>query len=938
MSLSTSAPKLIILGLTLLAFLLRAYRLDAQSYWIDEAWTIHYAHLSLPELWQALQTIRAAPPLYHILTIYWVKLVGDGEYALRFLSLFPSVTAIPLIYRLGRSLGDNRLGLIAALLLAIAPYQVWHAQDARNYSLLTAAAILSLWSFINLWRPRPGTFFKPVKVIPGGWGWWFLYVISTAGTVLTHYHGLIIIGVQGLFFLVTWRRHWRYYPAWASTLLIALLPLAAWLIFGSRLWQSAHWLPQVGLWDSYLRNAIAYSVGELVPRPQTIWLTSAFLIFHGFGLVYAVRRSWRSWQGWEMLAFLLIYTLAPNIPVWIYSRLGTSVYLERYLIPIQVGYLLAIAAGVLAILDTFAANRRAISRLPWPALGLLSWLGTIAALALFIGLSGWVLNHHYHDLAYAKENWRGVIRTIEALSLPGDAIVLTGDGGEKLFDYYYRGNLPVYASFNTPVPLPEEARRRLAEIAATHQRLWYTPYGVEIDAVLESWLAENSYPAWHSWLGRKRLALYDIEAVTDRQERLQARFTGANGQGLELIKAALPATATPAGDLLPLHLTWQTETPLTLDYQLSLRLVNNRGDIFAQGDWPPLAAHRPTSSWLPNQPVADRRSLWLPVDTPPGNYLLQLVIYNPISGEALGQPVTIPNILITPARITPPLEALSIPNPTSSGPPFDRRAGNLQSPTLNPLLVGYALPEAVQPGQELWLWLYWQAQAPLKPETTLQLSLEGEGGVAATSALLSDSTGPLDSWQPGQVRRAVYHLPTSPRLSGETAQVSATLASAQGLETEFPITQVKLAVRARQFDRPAIDYPLEVAFDNDALLKLVGYDLPAPPLAPGDPLPITLYWQAAAEIDTNYTVFVQVLDNAGQVVAQVDLPPQAGAAPTTTWLPGEILTDPYTLSLPSDLPAGNYRLITGLYNAATGERLPVSTGGNFVELGKVAVK
>ncbi|MCB0177814.1 MAG: hypothetical protein KDI62_06275, partial [Anaerolineae bacterium] len=93
-----------------------------------------------------------------------------------------------------------------------------------------------------------------------------------------------------------------------------------------------------------------------------------------------------------------------------------------------------------------------------------------------------------------------------------------------------------------------------------------------------------------------------------------------------------------------------------------------------------------------------------------------------------------------------------------------------------------------------------------------------------------------------------------------------------------------------------------------------------------------------SEIETNYTVFVQLLNDAGQVVAQVDQQPLAGAAPTTTWLPGEVLTDTYTLPLSSDLPAGSYRLIAGFYNAATGERLPVDSGGDFVGLAQLPVQ
>jgi hypothetical protein len=64
----------------------------------------------------------------------------------------------------------------------------------------------------------------------------------------------------------------------------------------------------------------------------------------------------------------------------------------------------------------------------------------------------------------------------------------------------------------------------------------------------------------------------------------------------------------------------------------------------------------------------------------------------------------------------------------------------------------------------------------------------------------------------------------------------------------------------------------------------------------------------------------------------------AGAAPTTTWLPGEIIADAYSLPLPADLPAGEYRLIVGFYNPTTGERLPTTLGSNFVELPPFTVK
>lgn len=929
-----SIEKLIVLAVTLLAFALRAYRLEAQSYWIDEAWTLFYGHQSLGELWYYLRTIRAAPPLYHVLTIYWIQLAGDGEYALRFLSLLFSVIAVPLTYRLGKSLGDVRLGVIAALLMAVSPYQIWHAQDARNYAMLTAASVMSMWSFFKLWRG-------------GGWRWWLIYILSTEWAVLTHYHGLVVIGVQGLFFLLTWQRHWRYYLPWAGTLLVILGPFAAWLFFGSTLWQSEHWLPFVPLWESYVRSTIAYSVGELAPRPQAIIPALVFLLFYGLGLIYAARRSWRDWRGLDMVAFLLAYTLAPNVAIWLYSQVGTPVYLERYLIPVQVGYLLAVAMGILAVGDAaqhqitkLKLTKKAASTHPTAAAPLagrpINLLLSLCLTLVLAGISAWILSHHYHDPAYAKPNWRGVIETIENLSLPGDAILMTGDGGEKLFDYYYRGDLPVYDDFNTPVPPPAEVRQRLTEIAARHERLWYTPYGVEIDATLEDWLARNAYPAWQRWLGRKRLALYGLQSPSpndstkgvppDELASSLATKSEKDGQNPLLKGVSMADGPTPAGDLLPLTLIWQADTPPAEDYQLSLRLINHQGDVFTQSDWPPLTAAQPASTWPPNRPVADRRSLWIPFDTPPGDYLLQLVLYHPETGQSLGRPMTIEGVALDPTVRNVPLEALSIPNLEA------RPLGELS-------LVGFTVPEIIQPGQEMWLWLYWQAQQSPDPETIVRLRLTTKDAAGVTADFPLPGTQ-LEAWQPGQVRRAVYHMPTSPRLTGQAVAVSVALINAaEQIVAETPLTTVQLDSRERRFQAPEMTNRIETTFGDPPLITLLGFDL-----AGGNgqmtsqPLDLMLYWQAEAEMDATYTVFVQLLNEAGQVIAQVDLQPQAGAAATTTWLPGEILADPYTLPLPADLPSGDYRLITGFYDAATGQRLPVASGGDFVELTQVPVQ
>jgi 4-amino-4-deoxy-L-arabinose transferase-like glycosyltransferase len=105
----------------------------------------------------------------------------------------------------------------------------------------------------------------------------------------------------------------------------------------------------------------------------------------------------------------------------------------------------------------------------------------------------------------------------------------------------------------------------------------------------------------------------------------------------------------------------------------------------------------------------------------------------------------------------------------------------------------------------------------------------------------------------------------------------------------------------------------------------------------GQDLEIGLHWRAENPPAANYTVFVQLLDRAGQVAAQRDRWPGDGLYPTTSLQAGQIITD--NLALPLHVPPGDYRLITGLYQAdAPGAPRLTGPGGDFVPLGTVRVK
>jgi len=113
-------------------------------------------------------------------------------------------------------------------------------------------------------------------------------------------------------------------------------------------------------------------------------------------------------------------------------------------------------------------------------------------------------------------------------------------------------------------------------------------------------------------------------------------------------------------------------------------------------------------------------------------------------------------------------------------------------------------------------------------------------------------------------------------------------------------------------------------------LGLLGYDIAGDTWHPGDRLGLTLYWQASVRQEISYKVFVHLVDDNGQIVAQRDSVPLNWGYPTTQWEPGEVVADPIRLPLGEQLAPGIYQVFVGMYDEATGQRLPLVQKGQPV--------
>src|SRR5947209_9416441 len=209
-------PAVISVGtLTLLATVLRFYRLGHQGFWFDEANTALLVHLSPGKMLGLIPQSESTPPLYYCLAWVWARIFGYDEVGLRSLSAVAGILVVPVAYGAAARLVSVRAGVIAAALAAFNPLLIWYSQEARSYQLLVLFSGLSLLGFaLLLDRPAPR--------VAAAWA------IASALALATHYYAILVVVPEAVWLLVAHRRRRPVRAAIALVALcgVALIPLA----------------------------------------------------------------------------------------------------------------------------------------------------------------------------------------------------------------------------------------------------------------------------------------------------------------------------------------------------------------------------------------------------------------------------------------------------------------------------------------------------------------------------------------------------------------------------------------------------------------------------------------------------------------------------------------------------------------------------------------
>ncbi|MGD9146789.1 MAG: hypothetical protein PVI80_14585, partial [Anaerolineae bacterium] len=383
-------------------------------------------------------------------------------------------------------------------------------------------------------------------------------------------------------------------------------------------------------------------------------------------------------------------------------------------------------------------------------------------------------------------------------------------------------------------------------------------------------------------------------------------------------------------------LFWEAMQPLDEDYKVSLVLRDTAGQSWGQWDGRPAAYLYPTDRWRVGQVVFGRYDLRSLPGTPPGDYGLEVGVYaeeEPVgldvldpSGAPQGKRAMLGAVRLAVPAVT--ADQMAIPNPGWS------EAGDGLA------LLGWELDRSeAQPGDRMLLTLVWSVESQPQGNNALRVLVTDVTGQTYDAGIFSPTNiwHPTATWLPGQAWRgqSTFRLPIQMQPGEASLAVQLVDAGGAPLGERIDLTPLQVSATTRVFTPPQPQAPRKTNFDNQVLL--LGADLGPDPVQPGGTLRVALYWQALAEMDIPYTVFVHLLGPDGEVLVGHDSEPALGTRPTTGWVPGEYVADPHELSLPADLVSGEYVIEVGLYDAgAPGmPRLPVVGEEGQIETDRV---
>lgn len=739
--------RLVLALILILAAVLRFYQLDHSSLWSDEGNTWALLGRSFTQIAQdAAADIH--PPGYYWLLKVWSMIVGNDAWGMRSFSALAGVLLVYVIYQLSCTLETNPnlagVGLLAAFLAALNPFQIYYSQEARMYMLLALESAGLFWALFAWQNQNKRNRIFPVLgyLLCGIGGLWTHYsfpivlAAAVAGSLLTQAAPMFqgkrpIHGAAHALFGE--RRFFWYFLALNLLIGLAYLP---WL--PTALDRVYHWpkggvvvAPVDGL--KLTMHMLVFGPLRALPAVQWPWLLAAAVL-----PLFGLGRQWRQVRYWPILLWLF----APLLLMF-----GLGLFSDAFL------KFLLIASPAWCLLSAVGIRRLPKSRF---------WLPLFVLGALTVALRSLPA---YYTSATARDNYAGIAQYLQAAAPPDQTlVVLDAPGQQEVWRYYEQTYHLGLSTLALPQQRPPDQATTIATLNAavadrrTIYALFWATHEADPDQLVERWLDQQAFKGLDSWQGNLRFVTYTRPtALSCTAVAPHYRF-GAAIILTELCQPNRPQNVA-AGEVALVGLHWQTMAPLAQRYKVTVQVLDSRHGVIAQRDSEPVGGSFPTDQWPVGQTIVDNHGILLPAGTAPGSYQLILALYDGATGErlqldggadhgALGEIV-----VVRPQR---PLPVALLPAQHS----INRLLGPLRlvGYSAHGKGMGHAPDTPIMAGELVEFTFFWQAPDPLPADWPSDLNFSLMLGRQSILLPLGGGNYPPSQWQAGEVVRSKAEL------------------------------------------------------------------------------------------------------------------------------------------------------------------------------------
>lgn len=736
---------------------LRVNQLGAQSLWNDEGTSVAVARTSIPAIISAAAS-DIHPPLYYILLSAWIQVAGIPEFALRYLSVLAAVLLIAVTFRIAREFFDQDVAVIAAVLSAFNPFQIYYAQETRMYIWVALFAALSVWAMVLLFKPpRSRTFAYTTRRRAAVL---VLYILTTLAALYTNYYAFTLGIFENLAF-VAWfiwslrerqSKRLETIAFWVIGQLVIVLAYLPWLGFARGSLTSWPGISEpMSLIEMAWRIVSAFTTGSDAALEFQIVLVAAYIVFFIGGLLPS-RDLFR--QGAWGIVTGAVWALVPFLSMYVLSLARPS-YNPKFLLLATPGFLIVVARGVSVLYPgLFLRERAPYGQLSDPVRTRLArqYMGIIKLLVggLFAAGMVFALQNLFTDPRLQRDDYRGIVNYINAVATANDAVIVNAPGQLDVVRYYYHSpaklvGLPVGRPMNTAATLG--ALNDLSSSQNIYGIFWATDQA-DPGRYVEGYLAQERFKASDDWHGDVRLTQYASAPLPELTPvQAGARF----GTEIQLESVQYPQPPRVVSDFVPLEMTWRALQLPQLRYKVFAQLLDGQGRLVSQRDTEPRDGFLPTDQWTGQAPILDRLAIPIPPGLSPGEYHVIVGLYRADSGVRLpvssgGDFFTVGNVQV--ARKTFPRDAFFFTGTLSAS------FGLID-------VLGYGLGQpphlSYARGDSIPLVLYFQANEASRTDVTLYAQLRDQGDNIIASVRAFENY-PSSRWDKDEIVRDVDSL------------------------------------------------------------------------------------------------------------------------------------------------------------------------------------